>query len=227
MPPSSPLLHKWQTNELLTAIQTGELDPREFVLENIAETQVKHKWSRSFFIIGGNAGHYRGHSVVGDGMEWSYEVYSWQTVMTRFSRWVSEVKNDLETPDLWAELRKEAELLRGAYTEAGDNAPFTLPEQEEIERRLRELESQVAQTCTLRGPEVEDLHAKIDYLVEAARRVGRIDWLNLFVGAIACYLIAGIPPEPARCIFQALGKCLQVIGHFFGQGFPELPMSGL
>lgn len=25
---------------------------------------------------------------------------------------------------------------------------------------------------------------------------------------------------------QALVKCLQVIGHLFGQGFPELPIGG-
>jgi hypothetical protein len=227
MPPSA-LLQKWQTNDLFEAIQIGGLDPRAFEMENSgAETQVKHKWSRSFFIIGGDAGDYRGHSVVGDGVEWPYEVYSWHSLMTRFSRWVSEVKTDLDTPDLWAELRSETDLLRSAHTGAGDNTPFTRQEQKEIELRLRELEAQVAQTCSLPEREVENLNAKIDYLVKAAGRVGRIDWRNLFVGAVVGYLFTGIPPEPARCVFQALVKCLRVIGHLYGHGFPELPIGGL
>jgi hypothetical protein len=227
MPPS-PLLQKWQRNKLFEAIRTGELDPREFELENSAEARVKHKWSRSFFMIRRDASlYYAGRYVVGDGLDSPYDPSSWQHLMTRFSRWISEVKDDLDTPDLWAELQREADLLRGASTEARDNAPFTQQEQEEIERRLRELESQVAQTCTLPERDVENLHAKIDYLVEAAGRVGRIDWRNLFIGGIASYLITGIPPEPARYIFHALVKCLQVIGHLFGQGFPELPIGGL
>ena len=89
------------------------------------------------------------------------------------------------------------------------------------------MEAQVIQTFSLTEWEVENLNAKIDYLVEAAGRVGRNDWRNIFVGAILGYLVTGIPPDVARHIIQALVKCLQVIGHLFGQGFPELPMPGL
>jgi len=226
------MLQKWQTNELLKAIQTRELDPREFELENSAEARdaearVKHKWSRSFFMIRRDAGvFYRGRCGVGDEVDLPYEASSWRFLLTRFSRWVNEVKIDLNTPDLWAELQREADLLRGASTEARDNAPFTQQEQQEIERRLRELESEVAQTCSIPEREVEDLHAKIDYLVEAAGRVGRIDWRNIFIGAIVGYIFTGIPPDPARYIFHALVKCLQLFGHLFRQGFPELPIAG-
>jgi len=179
-------------------------------------------------MIGHDAGvFYKGQCVVGDDLSLGYTELRWQPLMARFSTWISEVKIDLDTADLWADLRREADFLRGASTEARDNAPFTQQEQEEIERRLRELESQVARTSTLPERDLQALHAKMDYLVEAAGRVGRTDWRNLFVGAIACYLITGIPPEPARYIFHALVKCLQVIGHLFGQGFPELPIGEL
>jgi hypothetical protein len=54
--------------------------------------------------LGGDARHYVGRYLVGDGPDWSYEVYSWQALMPRVTRWLEEVKHDLETPDLWAEL---------------------------------------------------------------------------------------------------------------------------
>jgi hypothetical protein len=31
--------------------------------------------------------------------------------MTRFKRWINEVKEDLNTPELWAELQRDAQLL--------------------------------------------------------------------------------------------------------------------
>jgi hypothetical protein len=69
MPPS-PLLEKWQRNELLKAIQAGELDPREFALENSAEARVKRKWSRSFFMISYDAGCFIEGSML-YGMAWT------------------------------------------------------------------------------------------------------------------------------------------------------------
>jgi hypothetical protein len=66
MPPS-PQLQKWQKNHIFEAIQQAALDPREFDLnDDGAEVRIKHKWSESYFIIGGNAIRYFGRRVVGD-----------------------------------------------------------------------------------------------------------------------------------------------------------------
>jgi hypothetical protein len=46
---------------------------------------------------------------------------------------------DLDTPDLWAELRNEAELLEANPVPGASNAPFTEVEQAQIANRLREL----------------------------------------------------------------------------------------
>jgi hypothetical protein len=95
------LLQKWQTNEIFKAIEGVSLNPNEFEFDNTGmEALLKYKWSKSYFVIGGNSGHYIGNYVVGDGVNWPYEVYSWEPVMSRFSRWVKEVKDDVDTPDL-------------------------------------------------------------------------------------------------------------------------------
>ena len=223
--PSSSKLQKWKKNQILKAIQGVGLDPREFELEDgDAEVRVKHKWSTSYFIIRGDAGHYVGHYVVGDASDWPYEAYSWQALMTRISAWLNEVKLDLDTPDLWAELRGEAELLGGAVGEANENTPFTLEEQKDIERRLREVEAYVRRTHALPEAEKEILKAKIDYLVDAAGRLGRIDWRNVFVGAIVGYILtAALPPESARSLFMTFMTLLRSVGHLFGHGFQGLP----
>ena len=62
----TPLLQKWQRNVLFEAIQAVGLDPRDFDLtDSGTEVQIKHKWSKSIFIIGGGPGHYVGRGRPG------------------------------------------------------------------------------------------------------------------------------------------------------------------
>lgn len=136
-----PELQKWQRNQLFEAIQAVGLDPGEFKLENgDTEARVGHKWSASYITIK-YEGAYVGRHVVGDNYDLPYQAYSWQTLMERFNRWLGEVKLDIETPDLWADLQHEAELLGEASSTATENTPFTPAEQDAIELRLREMGS--------------------------------------------------------------------------------------
>jgi hypothetical protein len=219
MPPP-PQLQKWQKNQIFEAIQGVGLDPKDFDLDDgDAEVRIKHKWSASYFIIGGNPGHYGGRYLVGDAPPWPYEVYSWQTLMTRVSRWLEEVKHDLETPDLWAELQREAELLGDASNKATENAPFTLDEQEVIAGRLQEMAEYVGRTYSLSAEQMRVLNAKIDYLIDAAARLGRTDWRGVFFGVMLTFFLASaFPPES---VSKFLLLVLRAIGHL--SGFPELP----
>lgn len=211
-------MQKWQRNEIFEAIQAVGLDPKEFDLDDDgAEVRIKHLLSESGFIIGGDPGHYEGHSVVGDAPAWPYDAYSWQGLMQRVGRWLEEVKRDFETPDLWAELQREAELLDPASDD--ENAPFTPDEQEEVARRLQELREYARQTYSLSRPQMETLDAKLDHLVDAAGRLGRTDWRGVFVGTMVSFVLsAALPPEAARHILLTL---LRAIGHLYG--LPELP----
>jgi hypothetical protein len=216
----APRLQKWHRNNIFEAIQAVKLNPRDFDLDDSdAVIRIKHKWSESCFNVGGSPGHYVGSYVVGDAPAWPYNAYSWQALMSRVSQWLEDVKRDLETPDLWAELQREAKLLGAGSTEVTENTPFTLDEQKEIAERLPKLAKYAKRTYSLSGTQMRVLEAKLDYLVDAARRLGRIDWRNVFAGAILSFILsAAVPPESARDIFLTL---LRGIGHLYG--FPELP----
>jgi len=215
----APLLQKWQRNNLFEAIQAAGLEPRDFNLaDSGTEVQIKHKWSESIFIIGGGPGHYVGHYVVGDSPSWPYDAYSWQTSTTRVSTWLQGVKRDLETPDLWAELRREVHLLGVGSNEATENTLFTQDEQKQIAEGLRGLAKQVSDASSLSEVQKQILNEKIDYLVDCSRRLGRKDWLNTFIGVILGYLLStALPPDVAHGIFST---CLRAIGLLY----PELPL---
>jgi hypothetical protein len=222
MEPHTSRLQKWQRNRIFETIREVKLDPREFDLEDDGvEVRIKHKWSESYFVIGGGTGDYGGRSVVGDGVDWKFEAYTWQALISRMSLWLEDVRHDLETPDLWAELRRGNELLGAISDDIAENTPFTSDEQKEIAWRLRELAEEARSTYSLSEEQMRALNAKLDYLVKAAGRLGRIDWRNAFVGVISGYILAAaLPPESVHDILLGLFRS---ISYFYG--LPELPTT--
>ncbi|THD68420.1 MAG: hypothetical protein E7813_10340 [Bradyrhizobium sp.] len=200
----TPLLQKWHRNEIFKAIQTVGLDPGNFDLSDSGtEVQIKHKSSASCFIVRRESGYYVGQYVVGDASAWPYSPGGWESLMPRVSRWLEEVKRDLETPDLWAEFQREAKLLEAGSNAVTENRPFTPKEQREIAARLQELAKYEKETYPLSPVQTKALDAKLDYLIDASNRLGRKDWLTVFVGAILGYILtAALPPESVHGLLQ-------------------------
>jgi hypothetical protein len=70
---------------------------------------------------------------------------------------------------------------------------------------------------------MQALDVKLDYLINASRRLGRKDWLNVCAGTILVYILtASVPPEAARDMFLGI---MRAIGHLFG--LPDPPMLPL
>jgi hypothetical protein len=217
---STSLLQKWMRNQIFEAVQAAKLNPIDFDLrDEQAEFRIKHKWSASCFVVDRDSGKYVGRRVVGDGLAWPFEAYGWEAVITRIRSWLGEVKRDIETPDLWAELQREAALLGANSLNVTENTRFAPDEQEEIALRLQEFSEFARRTYSLSEAQMRALDAKLDYLIDAARRLGRIDWRSALAGVILIYVLtAALPPESARDIFLQFFRAL---GHFCG--FPELP----
>jgi len=120
---------------------------------------------------------------------------------------------------LWADLRAEAQLLGAASDEATLNTPFTPDEQQQIATRLREIAEQVKATYSLSEERMRDFNSKLDYLNDAASRLGRRDWRGLCLGVLCTFALpSALPPESVRNI---IGLVIRTLGHL--HGFPELP----
>jgi len=146
-------LEKFQRNAIFRGIVEGGLNPFECELdEGAAEVRISHVLSGSVFILGGDARRYSGSYVVGDSaLPWPYEAFTWPKVPEKVRLWAEEVKHDVDTPDLWAELRRQREILTGARYEVVENTPFTADEQAEIAKQLREIKEYVKKTYSLRA----------------------------------------------------------------------------
>jgi hypothetical protein len=213
-----PILQRSQRNAIITAIRAIDLDPREFIFDDSSTTEIKitHQRSSWWFIVTGGPGHYIGRYTLAEGLNWPYEVYSWQSFLPRVEDWLESLKRDLNTPDLWAELRNEADLLGAGSSRVIENTPFTQTEQREIERRLDKLRTDVIHAHSLSGAQTNALEGKIDYLIEASTRLGRKDWLNTFIGVTLPFVLSvALAPEAARALFLTFLRSVGLL-------YPEL-----
>jgi hypothetical protein len=214
------ILQKYKKNDIVKAIQGIQLNPREFdIREDENESRIVHKPPSAYFVVGGSPVKYVGEYKSGDSPAWPYEAYSWKTALRRISSWLDEVKRDIETPDLWAELQNEAELLEVTYDKDTENTPFTTEEKKKIAKQFSEFSDYAQRTYSLSAAQMNVLNAKLDYLVKATDRLGRVDWRNALLGVIIGYVLTiALPTESARSMFFILLRSISQI-----HGFPALP----
>jgi hypothetical protein len=84
----------------------------------------------------------------------------------------------IHAPDLWASLPQENELLSIDPAEAV-NTPFTADEQVQIKKTIEEIRAYITSTYTISSEPLAKVNRKLDYLIDASRRVGRIDWKTI------------------------------------------------
>jgi hypothetical protein len=103
------------------------------------------------------------------------------------------------------------------------NTPFTVDEQQQIARQLDEVRAYTRDTYELPGDQMRLLEGRLDYLQEAASRMGRIDWRNAVTGVLLGAVVnAALPSDAVR---DALSMLLRSVGHMFGHPVPELPIG--
>lgn len=215
---------KWQRNAIFEAVAAGGLDARECTFNyDDAKACITHVPSESSFLLEGDPGHYSSTAVVGEGPSCSSESFTWTKVEERVRRWAEEVKHDVDTPDLWAELQREREILTAARYEDVENTPFTSDEQAEIGEQLQRIKELVRKTYSLSEAQMLSLEAKLDDIEAAAGRIGRKDWQLLFCGTMFSVIVTRLLPPDA--VQDILVKVLHGLEHLFGgwSGPPQLP----
>ena len=107
---------KWKRNQVFEAIKAAGLNPAEFDWDDSADDIcLRHRWSGAYFFFGGAPGRYIARYETGDQPVAEVPKSTWEALMSSVGLWLSDIKHDTETPDLWAELERETELLGGAW----------------------------------------------------------------------------------------------------------------
>ena len=206
-----------QRNALFQAIRDAGMSPADFVLgPEYGEympvgppdpPRVIHKpggrWTGFYFeVLPAHATRFElevspGSSVMVE----NYVAESWDAVRRVFDLWLELVARESTEPDLWSGVLSAPPSDSDASRR---NDPFTVEERADIRAQIdaarRYLDGQA-----LPADRLADANAKLDYLVEAAERVGRWDWRLIAMGIVIDIGInTAFNPEQAKTLLQLL-----------------------
>jgi hypothetical protein len=210
-----------QKNQVFEAIREAGFDPGDFFWDE-DDVELAHTPSDYYFKFGFAAGTSAVEFTPGENrpIQGAFAP-SWQQQLALVPRWLELLRMEWETPDLWAELEREREVLGLAGGPGVENTPFTSEELALISDQIRELK-QYVQAQALDEGQLRELEARLDYVEAAAQRgTGRIDWWNQFVGAILNLVLQGI--VQAHLVQAILVLAGHALGGLFGGGQPQLP----
>jgi hypothetical protein len=220
-------LLKWQRNALFKAVEAGGLNARECAFEyDDTGARITHRPSGSYFLLEGDPAKYTCTWVIGEGPKWGpLDTFTAFTLDERVQGWATEVRSDVDTPDLWADLQRELGAATDTRFEDVEDTPFTPAEREEIADKLREIKEFAEKTYSLTGAQVDRLAAQLDHIEAASHRIGRKDWLLLFYGVLFNFIVSGLlRPDAAHGIVVMV---FQGLAHLFGGvEAPQLPPMG-
>jgi hypothetical protein len=144
---SDPNLLQTQKNEVILIIKESWMNPLEFQLIEGRGwlPKVLHTPSGFDFVFSGDS------ILCSPGAEKVRQEVSrlnWLGKSEMLRNWLTYLKREIETPDLWASLSQAQELLSSESTEAV-NTPFTVDEQVQIKKTIEEIRVYITSTYSL------------------------------------------------------------------------------
>lgn len=200
-------LMRSQKNELLEIIKNYELDPFNFKwtsekVEGRKSSVLRYKDTDYFFCtcINPNGFIFLYSPGVDKYVERS-DVYSWSNGTSYFIRWLLHLKREIDQPDLWEELEK-IKLFENVEFETENNIQqFTYQETLQIQEGINNIREYLLEEVKGNTQEIKAINDKLDYLIDSSKRMGRIDWKNVFVGAIVNIITSvGLNPEQGQIV---------------------------
>ncbi|MBT0651903.1 hypothetical protein [Geomobilimonas luticola] len=213
-------LLKSQRNEVFLLIQGADLEPAAFQWETVNSLhESRLSVPRLVYVPSGDYFHFdlvKGkhwcqYSPGEDVLVESQYPGSWDYQLSYFSNnWLRNLKRELETPDMWTAIAGESALLLGTVVvEDETNSLFSPSEREHISRSLNEIRAYIESTHLVSEARVGFVEERLQYLEEAASRMGRKDWFNLAYGALINIVVgAALAPEAAKDLLRLAGTAL-------------------
>lgn len=230
----APLLLPSQRRELFDLIRDAGFDPHEFELSDDGRTGHTGQFAE---IVHPSTGYYVRIRTAGDfeGTGWLVDLFPatetrtastiagpWQEVpLVAVRHWLELLARELDAgEDPWEQIKRERQIV-AAEPDAVENTPFDGAERAAISVQLEEIKEFLRSTGSLEQAQLAAIERRLDYLEDAAGRLGRVDWRNTFVGVMLGLVVEAIaPPELVR---EVISLALRGLGHLFGGTLPELP----
>lgn len=206
------LILKSQKNEVLEHIKEYSLDPFNFewgtaeseMTEGSRISKLEYKGTPFFYKFEFLK---REHfAIFSPGNETSIErLYpeNWTNQISYVDLWLSYLKRELDQPDLWVEIEKYNLPPGSTISEEVKNEPFNINQVEQILKAIEDIKEYLESLSVFEEKHKDFVNEKLTYLVNAAKRQGRIDWVHTCIGVIVTITAAlGLAPEQSSKLWE-------------------------
>ena len=136
-----------------------------------------------------------------------YIVASWNSQLNNVEDWLNNLKKEL-MPDLWEAFSKENILDESNFSSENDD-PFTKIEQEQISKRLNEIERYLKSIQNLSKDQEKFIRERFLYLEESSKYQNKRDWLYTAIGVFFTIVVGvGMAPQAANDWFYFISHTL-------------------
>lgn len=111
---------------------------------------------------------------------------AWSEIVNHFQQWINNVSSELNEPNYWDSLEQEISTIN--FSNNFKKSKFTEREFEELKSKV-ELLSQNINSIPFLVEQNKEIKRELERLTELAKDLGKVDWLNLFVGTIINIII--------------------------------------
>jgi len=142
------------------------------------------------------------HINVGHGVR----ARAWSGLIEAFNEWLEVIRYELHEPDFWSQLPCDAPLAAIPDTYSSEER-FTAQELVTLRDRLKEIETFILDTNSVPGPQAIQIQQTFVYLQQKAETASKVDWKNIFAGAIVSILLT-LAADNAPAIFSLCNRLL-------------------
>jgi hypothetical protein len=136
--------------------------------------------------------------------------------------WLRELKEQLDAPDLWAEILQERRLSQIVSSSAGfTNTPFSQGEKEYVIQQLNEIKRNLISQHQLALKQTKAVEQGFQNIADAMNRLDKKDWIGYAVGTIVTIVVgAAFSPQVANTMFHSF---MRAVGPLFEEAMKLIP----
>lgn len=141
---------------------------------------------------------------------------SFREIIERFNKWLFQCVDayieDKEEPDLWQELNMGNKTLNINNIDFDNKTLFSSEEKRQIGLSLNELKLLMHKKISTSKDEQEIINNRLDYLIDASKRLNRFDWKSLALSSLVSISIAlSLDTQKGHLVFELFKKVFSVM----------------
>lgn len=186
-----------QKNEVLALVQNADLDPARFEW-SVVPSKLDEEVGVSKLVYIGSPFFYQFDFSEEDGFGY-YAIFSpaetlpieegmvnggWKEQKGIVANWLSYLRREVGQPDLWGEISRFRFPISSELTVAVANEAFSENEVEEIVVSLNQVRHYLSEQQCTSEEQNRLMNEKLDYLIDAAKRERKRDWMYTCVGVV-------------------------------------------